>query len=395
MEKFWKYRCKKDETAPQYEERCYLQKERDDDIRWEDLAEIMNEELMLNHSESWYRKRAKRLVPSGVDAENASDADEIESDLLELKKARVKLSDERVQNNAYIRRLAREDTIKEIAHDFAQTMSSKKILEVSEREPVSYLGGNAGILMLSDWHYGIEINNYFNIYNADVFRERIDKLTTTVLDIIKEKKIPELHVVNLSDLIAGRIHYSIRLQSREDVISQVMYVSEILAEMLTEFAIYTKVVYHDVLDNHSRLEPVKKDALELETLARIIPWYLKERLINWTNIVIDDNSTATDIAAFEVKGFKIAAVHGHKDKPSKVIDNMTNMLGEKNDLVLTAHLHHFSCEEEHECVRVSNGSLMGVDNFAEDLRLTSRASQTMIVVTPDNVCAEIRRIILD
>ena len=34
--------------------------------------------------------------------------------LAEIKKERIKLSDERTQNNAYIRRISREETIKEI-----------------------------------------------------------------------------------------------------------------------------------------------------------------------------------------------------------------------------------------------------------------------------------------
>ena len=397
-----KYLRKKDEDKLAYETRCYQQKEFFNDICWRDLSEIMNKELQEDHWESYYRKRSKKFYTVDYSARNDeinNDKteiinDEVKEATLELKKAKVKLSDERTQNNAYIRRLAREETIKEIAHDFAQVMAKEKVLVEKKCRPDFEYNNYSGILMLSDWHYGMEISNPFNTYNKEVFNDRVDNLIDQVKTVIKDKKLKELHVVNLSDLIAGRIHQTIRLQSREDVISQVMYVSEVLAEMLSEFSVCTTVVYHDVLDNHSRLEPIKGDALNLESLARIIPWYLKERLIDNEDIIIDDKSVATDIAAFEVKDFKVAAVHGHKDKPHKVIDNMMNMLGEKHDLVLTAHLHHFACEEEHECVRVSNGTLMGVDDFAEDLRLTSKPSQTLIIATPDNVCSEIRRLLL-
>lgn len=401
-----KYLPLREENKEEYELRCYKQKALDEDISWRELAMIMNDQLREDHWESYYRKRAKKFLEleslynfHKLNEEPApvvdKDKDEYSKAILELKKAKVKLSDERTQNNAYIRRLAREETIKEIAHDFAQVMAKEKVLVEKKFRPDFECNNYSGILMLSDWHYGMEISNPFNTYNKEVFNDRIDNLIDQVKAIIQDKKLKELHVVNLSDLIAGRIHQTIRLQSREDVISQVMYVSEVLAEMLSEFSVYTTVVYHDVLDNHSRLEPIKGDALNLESLARIIPWYLKERLIDNEDIIIDDKSVATDIAAFEVKDFKVAAVHGHKDKPHKVIDNMMNMLGEKHDLVLTAHLHHFACEEEHECIRVSNGTLMGVDDFAEDLRLTSKPSQTLIIATPDNVCSEIRRLLLD
>ena len=401
-----KYLPLREENKEEYELRCYKQKALDEDISWRELAMIMNDQLREDHWESYYRKRAKKFLEleslynfHKLNEEPApvvdKDEDEYSKAILELKKAKVKLSDERTQNNAYIRRLAREETIKEIAHDFAQVMAKEKVLVEKKFRPDFECNNYSGILMLSDWHYGMEISNPFNTYNKEVFNDRIDNLIDQVKAIIQDKKLKELHVVNLSDLIAGRIHQTIRLQSREDVISQVMYVSEVLAEMLSEFSVYTTVVYHDVLDNHSRLEPIKGDALNLESLARIIPWYLKERLVDNEDIIIDDKSVATDIAAFEVKDFKVAAVHGHKDKPYKVIDNMMNMLGEKHDLVLTAHLHHFACEEEHECIRVSNGTLMGVDDFAEDLRLISKPSQTLIIATPDNVCSEIRRLLLD
>ena len=34
------------------------------------------------------------------------------------------------------------------------------------------------------------------------------------------------------------------------------------------------------------------------------------------------------------------------------------------DLILTAHMHHFSSEEQNETMRISNGSLMGTGDCA-------------------------------
>ena len=65
------------------------------------------------------------------------------------------------------------------------------------------------------------------------------------------------------------------------------------------------------------------------------------------------------------------------------------------DLVVTAHLHHFSADERHETVVVSNGSLMGVDTYAKNLRLTSKSSQNLIIVTDYSPCACIYRIVLN
>jgi predicted phosphodiesterase len=150
-----------------------------------------------------------------------------------------------------------------------------------------------------------------------------------------------------------------------------------------------------VVDNHSRLEPNKKDSIELETLVRIIPWYLEQRLKDNKRIKILYNTFADDIISFKVFDFNIVAVHGHKDSPAKVINNMIAATRQRNDLVLTAHLHHFSSDEEQECLRISNGSLMGVDTYAQDLRLHSKASQNFIVVGKDNVAKAIYKINLN
>ena len=88
------------------------------------------------------------------------------------------------------------------------------------------------------------------------------------------------------------------------------------------------------------------------------------------------------------------SIDGDKDKPSTVIDNLTMMTHKHYDLVLTAHLHHFSCDEKNETVVVSNGSLMGTDAYAEKLRLSSKPSQNLIIVSEDNVVDEIHRIVV-
>jgi len=62
-------------------------------------------------------------------------------------------------------------------------------------------------------------------------------------------------------LIAGRIHLTIRFNSRIDVITQTIEVSELLAEFIDELSTYVPIDYYSVIDNHSRLEPNKKDAL--------------------------------------------------------------------------------------------------------------------------------------
>ena len=65
------------------------------------------------------------------------------------------------------------------------------------------------------------------------------------------------------------------------------------------------------------------------------------------------------------------------------------------DLILTAHLHHFSADEQFSTVVVSNGSLMGVDDYAETLRVCSKPSQSLIIVSEKSVAESIHRIVVE
>lgn len=384
------------ETERDYRMRCYIYKMTHPEVTWQEITDIMNDQLSLDLNESTYRKQSKSWVTTcSSTPESAEDntcnetgADnyiyDLNTLLREIKKARVQVSDERTQNQAYIRKMAREETLLEMAREVAKTMSEKKLLDIPTTSLVGK-GDREGILCISDWHYGIEIDNYFNTYNPTICVERLCKLRDEVIAKGKELKFKKLHVVNLSDLISGRIHLQLRIENRYDAVTQIMHISELVAEFLTDLSEHFEIEYRDCLDNHSRLEPNKKESMEMESLARIVPWYLEERLRNNRRIRILYNTYADDIITFNVFGWEVVAVHGHKDTPAKIVNNMIAATRKRNDLVLSAHFHHFSADEEHECVRISNGTLMGVDTHSQDLRLTNKPSQNLIIANKDNV----------
>lgn len=384
------------------------------DITWENIADIINDKYNVQHSESFYRKRYKYLLDEEVvtDSEvNKNDSvccnsscecsnissisNTDESDLLrKIKIEKVKLSDERIQNNAYIRALAREETLKEIAKQAVEQMSNSKILELPDCIQEN-IGFNEAILVISDWHYGIICNNSWNKYDPDIAVQRLIKLKYETIRHCQENNVSKLYVINLSDLICGRIHLPLRLESRFDVITQTMRVSEILAEFLNDLSSYYKIEYYDCEDNHSRVEPNKANSLHLENFTRVIKWYLKSRLENNYRIIIHENNTfSDDIITFTCNGFNFAAVHGDKDRMSNVVESISLMTKQHFDVILTAHLHHFAADEINETVVIQNGSLVGPDTFATSIRKTAVPSQILLVVSKNNPTEAIYRIIL-
>jgi len=379
------------------------------DMTWDDVRDVANEQTGLNLGSDSYRKRCARkkncisnisnsiaqcdnthMVSNTYEAFRDTDTDEV----VALKKERIKISDERIQNNAYIRCIAREETLRDIAHDFACIMNTRDKLTPTRVSKITTKSDKEALLCVSDWHYGIDISNVFNTYNPKVAKDRVQQLQEEVIKRCKERGVTKITVLNLGDLIAGNIHLPIRINSRMNVISQIMQVSELYGSLLVNLSEHFDVKTYSVLDNHSRIDPNKKEAIQLETLARITDWYLKERLKGFP-IEICDNSFDEDIATFEILGHKIIGVHGDKDKQSKIINSLSTFTQQHYDLICSAHLHHFSATESNMTLLLSNGSLMSTDDYAFNLRLNSLPSQNLIIITKDNVCDELHRIILD
>ena len=365
-------------------------------ITWQGIADAIAVEYGVCRSERWVRRQVQEAgdLTSSSELLNMIETaqDELDEKTLALKKERVKLADERALDRSYVRKIAREETLKEIAIKTAQEMGSKKILPTGNT--LTATGNKEAILCISDWHYGIDIQNPWNEFSPEICKERVALLRDKTIQYLKEHKCRKLYLINLGDLIAGRIHLGLRLDSRFDVITQTIHVSEILAEFISSLSKYVEIEYHGGLDNHSRLEPKKADAQELESLARIIPWYIKERLKDNSNITFVENKWGIDILSFNACGHEVIGCHGDKDTPEKALTHLNNYTNHHYDLMLMAHRHHCTMTESCNTVLVCNGSLMGTDTFATSLRLNSKPSQNLIIVSEDSPMECLYRIIL-
>ena len=392
---------------------------------WSEVAEIINNELNYHLSGDAYRKRANKVIHDldnnnqltwdSICVEDNWDSicvkdnhptignDLINYELDEVIKEKIKARDERTQVNSIIRRITREETLKEMVKEAISSMDerfplkSPKADTLKELHDYSEIKYREAVLQLSDLHYGAEIDNYWNKYNPQICKERLCELRDRVIVNCKKNKVYRLYIVNLGDLISGRIHTQLRINSRLDVVTQIQHISELIAEFIADISFYIpEIEYHDCLDNHSRVEPIKENSLSLESLSRFTAWYLKERLKDFKNVFIkDENMFAPDMITFETLGHKVIGVHGDKDKPTQVIQNLSLMTQNHYDLVLTSHRHHFSADEVNQTLLLSNGSIMGTDEYAEKLRLSAKPSQNLIIVSEDNVMETLYRIVLN
>ena len=418
---------RKDETVTEYLTRL-AENQALYGLTWNEIKVLMDNVSGNTRDESTYRKQARRLLAANLANNQPADpvapraaipaaeikkaqedlaaiADEemhqrsvdAQNKIWEMKMERMRMSDDRTQINALLRRMAREESLKEIAREAMRNIKDRNlVLPATSHTIASTYDAKTreAILCISDWHYGIEIHNYFNTYNPEVARMRIRKLLDETIEAIQLHQVRRLHVLNLGDMIAGRIHLQLRVNSRFDVITQVTEVSELLAAFLAELNRYVQVDYYDTLDNHSRLEPNLKESLDLESLCRITTWYLKQRMED-TGVVIHDNEFGEDIITLNVLGHEVAGVHGHNDKPERVVQNMQTRTRKTFDLIVAAHYHHFKADESSETAIIYNGSMMGTDEYAEKLRLASIPSQNLFIMSVDNPTKAIYKINLN
>lgn len=356
-------------------------------LSWQDISDLVKKEFGIELSSNSVRKRYSRRFNSYYTV------DSVPQKLID-KTELYKFQQEKTQLSNYYKVLSREETLKEMGVEAAKILAGNYPLKFDNLEKSFTSASKSAILLIGDWHYGVTIDSAYNIYDPVVCIDRVKKLITKVNQLILKNNVHHLYIINLGDMIAGNIHLPIRLNSITDVVSQTIHVSEIIARLIDNLSTQvSKIDYYYTLDNHSRIDPDKKNSLQLETLARITPWFLKERFKSSKTITIHENCKYTeDIVSFELNGYKILAVHGDKEKPQQAIDKLTLFTGEKQDLICLAHFHHFNCDEQNRTMLVSNGSLMGTDTYAMDLRLDSMPSQTLIISSEENVCESIMKI---
>ena len=358
-------------------------------LTWEETADILNNELGKDYDERTYRRKYQKWLDSYTTQEmpnisKPSSDESLQENLIEFKKEKIKLRDERSQINALTTLQAREEMMCEVAIECAKKIGETKPLDFTITRKTKN-STKEGILAIGDWHYGIEIDEYWNKFNTKICRNRVKQLAIQTMDIIDKEKLSKIHVLNLGDMISGRIHLPLRINSRIDVVTQTMEVSELIAEFLNFLSEFVTIEYHSVTDNHSRVEPNKKEALQTETFSRIIDWFLEERLRDNKNIRINKNDISDDICTFDVLNHSIAAVHGDKDKTKTLIKNLNTYTQSHFDLILSAHAHHFSADEDNGTMRLCNGSLVGSDDYSSKLRLNSQPSQLFVVSSRNNV----------
>ena len=307
-------------------------------------------------------------------------ATEIDTKLVDLQKERQKLYDEGAAYNKLLRDSAREEEIWEIIR---QCISSGKLSELRfEESPYQhYVSDNTLLVSLNDLHYGANIDNAWCRYNSDVCAQMMQKYIERIVSIGNIHMSEDCVIWAAGDCISGNIHRTIQITNKENVIEQIMGVSELIAQFIAELSKHFRTVrFISVAGNHSRIEPNKENSLTAERLDNLVEWYLSARLQNYENVIIDSSHRLDDtISMFSIRGKNYLLCHGDFDDSPAKIQALQTMACAPVYAVLMGHKHHNQTDVVQGIRTVMAGSFQGMDSFCVEKRIFGQPEQMICV----------------
>lgn len=358
-------------------------------LTWRELGAIMNELTGQEYTESKWRKQYQAFIRM-FDANQSKLVDdeyldEITIQKQELQKAKYKFFDERNALNKLLRDRSRQEELNEIITNAILNGNLPKY----ERKPhtPTHSGDNDMFVSLNDIHYGATVSNAWNEYNSEIAFDRMEKYAFEIVELQKRTRSQNCIVWCNGDEISGAIHKTIQLSNKENVIEQIMGVSELISRFLVTLSEnFEKVIFCSVAGNHSRLDANKENAPKGERADDLIGWYLKARLQNITNVDFDSCVMIDDtFYKIESRGKIFIGCHGDYDSNMNKILVLERMLNEPVYGILTAHLHHNKFDNTQGIYLFMGGSFQGMDDYCVEKRILGKAEQMVFTLTENGI----------
>ena len=361
-------------------ELCLQKLNKEIDLDWMEIVELLNLDCSADHlrktaygmkeTYDYFNSKTKEMIAQ-------EEYEKLMEKELKIKKEKVKLNDLKAQLNKQIRELARKENLGEILEKKIEELNMQpRIINDEYKQRVT--SNRDMVCLISDIHYGIKTTNALSPYDSDTCKQKMNYLVDKTIKFSLENDIDKLYVLILGDEISGLIHNTTRLEQREDVISQVIEVSELLYETIVKLANSLPFVVVGLAQgNHSRVMADKKDSLEQENFTRLIREFLKLRLANISNVILLENKFDESIIEINIRGYNLIGLHGQNDKLTNV-SKLTEMFDKKIDYVCFGHYHNAKEFESNKTEVIVNGCFSG-DDYSKRLRLYNKPIQKLLL----------------
>lgn len=388
---------RENESALQHHRRLIYGKLEDKTLADVDYAELAEQVYGQAYSSDVARrmmygsKRTLDLIDRELETEAAQEAaatgssrllDDLDARRIAFEKEKQKFYDQRAAYNKMIRDRAREEELNDIIRECVE---KGDLPTLDYLPPVGTDGDKVLLISLNDIHYGANINNAWCRYNSTICAQMFERYLTKIQEVADTHDCNECVVWAAGDEISGSIHRSIQVSNKENVIEQIMGVSELIAQFLARLSrMFRTVRFYSVAGNHSRIESNKDNAIHGERLDNLVEWYLDARLQNFENVIITDEHKMDDtISMFEVRGKNYVMCHGDFDGSASKVQALQTMVQQPIYAVLSGHLHHNQTNVVQGVRTVMAGSFQGMDDFCVEKRIFGKPEQ-MVCVCDDS-----------
>lgn len=353
---------------------------------WSDVKNILNRILHKTYDESTYRKSYqsfnKMMEANRNKFVNSNEQlEEINKQIEELKRERIKLQTSNIERNRIDRSVSRQEMYYEYVGNAITSLPLPEFnpfpIENKEGETIEYL------VALSDMHYGATFKSENNEYSPDIARDRLVYLTEELVQFTQKNKIGKLNIVCLGDVLQGLIHLTDLKINDSTVVKSCVEICRLIAMMLNTLSAYTQIEYYHVPSaNHTQIRALGARANELmdEDLEYLIGNYIKDLCRDNKRINVHLASEGKQYLIIPVNGYDVIAMHGHQIKNiENSIKDISMMRREFTDYLLLGHLHagkqivaHEGCCNDSEVLVA--GSFVGSDSYSDSLFKGSKAS---------------------
>lgn len=353
---------------------------------WSDVKNILNRILHKTYGESTYRKSYqsfnKMMEANRNKFVNSNEQlEEINKQIEELKRERIKLQTSNIERNRIDRSVSRQEMYYEYVGNAITSLPLPEFnpfpIENKEGETIEYL------VALSDMHYGATFKSENNEYSPDIARDRLVYLTEELVQFTQKNKIGKLNIVCLGDVLQGLIHLTDLKINDSTVVKSCVEICRLIAMMLNTLSAYTQIEYYHVPSaNHTQIRALGARANELmdEDLEYLIGNYIKDLCRDNKRINVHLASEGKQYLIIPVNGYDVIAMHGHQIKNiENSIKDISMMRREFTDYLLLGHLHagkqivaHEGCCNDSEVLVA--GSFVGSDSYSDSLFKGSKAS---------------------
>lgn len=354
---------------------------------WQDVADVLNELLGTEYTESKFRKQ-RQAFDKMLEANRSKYVDsnaqlqEITLAQRELEKERKKIQTEKLEYNKWLREEARDEMITEKICSAIATLPSIKVPEYIK--PVH--SNKSYLLALADCHYGIEFSikdffgNIINKYSPEIFEERMWDLYNQVVEIIHDRGIEELNVWELGDGIQGLLRLNSQLmQLRYGVIDSATRYGDFWAKWLNALSKHVRVKFQMTMDsNHNQLRlcGAPKNAFADENMSKVIMLMIKYQLADNPNVTIIENPTGMNFGMLST--YQILGIHGEVKDLGKALNDYSRAYDTPISYIIGAHIHHLVSKEIGiNAEALSIRSMIGVDPYGMSLLATANAGASL------------------